>query len=391
MLGEARKNLRQAVSSESENLSEFARREAYLEEFERVCNRFDVEVELDEKSDEEIYQEWQEATNVTASELQKWSRNPCSRQASRKPVTVIKRNLRLLERNKDEWTENDYEDAQRTISFINRMNSEEMRPDSPRKGPHGCPSEWAISLLNWAFNPFDSIPSPSSEVKDDLDAVEQIELQERDNIRKADELAEPVWQMKDVLAEFSREFEDYAMDLEETKDDEKVEQIRQELVEKIDVLMEQLQPPVRKVKEMQEDQVFEFEPVPDQVLYVERDDAEERAEDLGLDGVHTHPVLFGMDMDELPEEVRENLTVHYMAGSQHSDWTRKVKGGEEMSSTRKASRVVHADQEKHLNASEKDEAVRVPPVAIHRVESGATEVSEDVSEVLDSLWEKEDE
>jgi len=215
LLSEAKKNLNQAMS-ESE-LEEFESREAYLNEFDRVCDRFGVEVELEEdKSKDDVYSEWNEHVNMSASELKKWSKNPCSREASVDPQAVIKRNLRLIERNKEDWTENDVEDAERTISFISRMKAQ--RPDSPREGPHGCPSEWAISLLNWAFNPFDSVPTPSSEVKEDLDPVEEVnlssELQERKNIKEAETLAEHAWMMKDVLMEYGREFEDQAIRLE---------------------------------------------------------------------------------------------------------------------------------------------------------------------------------
>lgn len=240
LLSEAREKLSEALSKNE--VEEFKAREAYLNEFERVCSVFGVEIELDEDSDkDDVYSEWNDTVNMSASDLKKWSKNPCSRQASQKPVTVIKRNLRLLERNKGDWTSDDFEDAKRTISFVNRMKG--MRPDSPREGPHGCPSEWAISLLNWAFNPFDSVPTPSSDVKDDLDPVEEVTLQ---------------------------------------------------------------------------------------------------------------------------SEV------------------------EELNDSRKASRIVHGDQKKHLGQEkEEDDSVRVPPVAIHKVEAGkSVEVSDDVEKVLDSLWEE---
>lgn len=135
----------------------------------------DVELEEDDSLDE-VYSEWDEHVNMTASELEQWSNNPCSREASKDPEAVIKRNLRLLTKNKDDWTENDIKDAKRTISFISRMRANE--PDEPRDGPHGCPSEWAISLLNWAFNPFNSVPDIPDD--DDLDDVEKITMRQAD-------------------------------------------------------------------------------------------------------------------------------------------------------------------------------------------------------------------
>lgn len=401
LLFKAQKNLNEAMSNRGEELEEFEAREAYLEEFNRVCDRFDVSIELeeDEMDKDQIFSDWQDHVNLSASELKTWSQNPCSREASQEPVTVMKRNLRLLERNKDEWTENDYKDAKRTISFISRMRG--MRPDSPRKGPHGCPSEWAISLLNWAYNPFDSVPSPSTEVKEDLDPVEKVtlssELQEkRRNIKEAEMLAEQVWVMKDVLEKFNQEFQDIAMSLEEEKDIEEVRNTREQVVDNIDLMMTELESPVETVKgnpveELQEGGngfEYEFEPVPNQVLYESRDMAEERASDIGLDGVHTHPVIF-REPAEIPDELMEDVTVYHMAGESHGAWVDAVKDSEEMSDSRQASEIFHGDQERQLGKEDDEGSVRVPPVAIHKVEGGKTQVDDDVEEVLDELWSQE--
>jgi len=116
---------------------------------------------------DEVYSDWDSAVNMTASELERWSENPCSREASVDADAVIDRNMRLLETDKDEWDTNDIEDAKRTISFIERMASDENRPESPQDGAHGCPSKWAISLLNWAYNPFDSVPDVPDEMDDE--------------------------------------------------------------------------------------------------------------------------------------------------------------------------------------------------------------------------------
>ena len=141
-------------------------------------SRLSVASELDRPSasmDEldEVYADWSDAVNMSASELQRWSGNPCSRQASVDASSVIKRNLRLLETNKEDWELDDVKDAKRTISFVERMSG--MRPDDAGDGSHGCPSDWAISMLNWAHNPFDSLP----EQPDDLDDVDEVELGHR--------------------------------------------------------------------------------------------------------------------------------------------------------------------------------------------------------------------
>lgn len=97
---------------------------------------------------DKIYKEYKEETNMTYNELLKWSKNPCSKKASlsRDP---IKRNLRLLKKNKSEWTKKDVEDAKRTINFINRMRGSEAGDEIK-----GCGvSKKTISLKNWAYNP----------------------------------------------------------------------------------------------------------------------------------------------------------------------------------------------------------------------------------------------
>lgn len=122
---------------------------------------------------DEVYSKWKDSVNMTAGELKKWSVNPCSREASKKPVAVIKRNLRLLDKPKEDWTEKDAADAMRTYNFINRMKPN--KPDgNPKEGVKGCPTKWAISLLNWAYNPFDELP----EIPDEMEKVDEVEYSE---------------------------------------------------------------------------------------------------------------------------------------------------------------------------------------------------------------------
>ena len=132
-----------------------------------------IELESDSTDIDDVYSEWNSAVNMTASELREWSKNPCSREASTDPIAVIRRNLRLLERNKSDWTTNDVEDAKRTISFIERMRGNEGGTEKTG-GTHSCPTNKAISLLNWAYNPYDSVPSAPD--NDKLDDVEEVSL-----------------------------------------------------------------------------------------------------------------------------------------------------------------------------------------------------------------------
>jgi len=300
LLKEAKKNFEGVFEEEFEGDVPLSHR--YNHALSETCSRFGIELEEDGEAElDKVFTEWNDHVNMTADELRRWSKHPCSREASVDPEAVIKRNLRLLERDKDEWTENDVEDAKRTISFISRMKAQQ--PDSPRKGAHGCPSKWAISLLNWAFNPFDSVPEVSKETEKDLEPVEEVTL--------STELGSS----------------------------------------------------------------YEFEPVPDQVLYSDREDALQRARDLGLEGVHEHE--FGPD----------NVTM-YMPGSSHRDWVERVKSLPD----REASELFHADQERHKESLESDEgsSVKISPVSIQQVSDDELRTAEgDVDDVLDDLWSDE--
>jgi hypothetical protein len=166
-----------------------------------------------------------------------------------------------------------------------------------------------------------------------------------------------------------------------------VVEIRSELQALIQAMMRRIQDPVEDINgepidpEMESNRSYEFTPVPNQVLYTDRGDAVQRATDLGLDGVHEHPVFFG-DMESVPEGVREDLTVHYMPGSTHGEWSDRVKGVP--NSEREAAQVFHADQERDQEG-ETEDSVRVQPSAIHEVASEA-EVEGSVEDALDELW-----
>jgi len=101
-----------------------------------------------EKLIDTTYKKYKSKVNMTFTELKIWDKNPCSKKASlnRKP---IKRNLRLLKKNKSDWNLKDVQDAKKTISFISRMKK-------VKSGKIVCKnlSKRDISLLNWGFNPY---------------------------------------------------------------------------------------------------------------------------------------------------------------------------------------------------------------------------------------------
>jgi len=110
-----------------------------------------IEFDVDEDDLDEAFEKFQMATNKTLSEMQRWTNSECSSKASlsRDPNERV---IRLLKKNKDEWTEEDIQDAMRVWSFVQRMKAQ--RPENPREGPGDCSSKWAISLKNWGYDPF---------------------------------------------------------------------------------------------------------------------------------------------------------------------------------------------------------------------------------------------
>jgi len=98
------------------------------------------------------YDDYMKAVNMTYSELKAWSETECSQLASldRGPIN---RNLNLLQTNKAEWGEKEYNDAGKTIAFINRMRENDAGESVIDENGNECGSKRTISLLNWAYDP----------------------------------------------------------------------------------------------------------------------------------------------------------------------------------------------------------------------------------------------
>ena len=113
--------------------------------------KFIVAKAMSDEKITEVYKKYHATVNMSASELESWSRNPCSRGASlsRSPIT---RNLRILRTSRDKWTAATARAANRTISFVSRMKGAEQGKPVKVDGKT-CPSKRDISLKNWAYNP----------------------------------------------------------------------------------------------------------------------------------------------------------------------------------------------------------------------------------------------
>lgn len=95
-----------------------------------------------------IFSKYSQETNMSYSELLEWSKNSCSKKASL-DRRAINRNLNLKSKEKSKWTEKDYREAKKAISFLARHKGQ----------PSGKPvsncnlSKRSIALMNWAFDP----------------------------------------------------------------------------------------------------------------------------------------------------------------------------------------------------------------------------------------------
>lgn len=94
-----------------------------------------------------VFEKYYKLVNMNYSELLEWSKNPASRLASlsREP---IKRNLRILKLNKDEWTSNTVKSALRTISYLSRATKIKSKNLSGYKDY----TRNEIALKNWAYD-----------------------------------------------------------------------------------------------------------------------------------------------------------------------------------------------------------------------------------------------
>ena len=95
---------------------------------------------------DEVFKKYHELVNMSKSQLEEWDENPKSKLASldRKP---IKRNLKLLSKKKEEWTENDLKEANKVISYISRAKEMGKGKVTKKTEPYGRNE---IALRNWA-------------------------------------------------------------------------------------------------------------------------------------------------------------------------------------------------------------------------------------------------
>lgn len=93
-----------------------------------------------------IQKEYFNQINMSYRQLREWSKNPLSLKASltREPLD---RNLRLLSKNKNRWSEQDVKDAIKTISYLKRA----KKIKRSKKEYFGYTKN-EIALKNWGYD-----------------------------------------------------------------------------------------------------------------------------------------------------------------------------------------------------------------------------------------------
>lgn len=104
---------------------------------------------MKDKELDSVYKKYHKLVNMTFTELLIWSKSELSKTASlnRQP---IRRNLRLLSKNKDKWTTKDIFDANKTISYISRAKKIPRAKGVPRKEL----TRNEIALRSWGHDVF---------------------------------------------------------------------------------------------------------------------------------------------------------------------------------------------------------------------------------------------
>lgn len=107
----------------------------------------DIKKAVEKTKLDEVYKKYNETVNMSYKELKNWAENPKSKVASL-DRTPIRRNLRLLQKKKEDWTQKDITDANRTISYVNRAKAIGKGKVTAKSEPFGRNE---IALKNWAF------------------------------------------------------------------------------------------------------------------------------------------------------------------------------------------------------------------------------------------------
>ena len=105
------------------------------------------------KSDDQVFQEFDEAVNMTRKELEEWLKTDESKSVGQsdggsesKGHESGRKILQILEKNKTDYSSDDIDHMRRVVSYVHRHQSQ--KPEGDVKD-----SNWRRSLLNWGHDP----------------------------------------------------------------------------------------------------------------------------------------------------------------------------------------------------------------------------------------------
>nr|WP_296077365.1 DUF3140 domain-containing protein [uncultured Actinoplanes sp.] len=103
---------------------------------------------------DDVYAEFRDAVNMTASELTKWLATDESREVGQKPSgggesvghDSGRKIVRILDKKKAELTEADQEHMRKVVGYVHRHAAQ-------RPGGDVTDTKWRYSLMNWGHDP----------------------------------------------------------------------------------------------------------------------------------------------------------------------------------------------------------------------------------------------
>jgi DNA topoisomerase VI subunit B len=105
------------------------------------------------KSDEQVMEEFDEAVNMSAKELEEWLQTEESREVGQKDGGGESRGhesgrriVEILEKDRDDYTENDVSHMRDVVSYVHRHQAQ--RPEGDVED-----TNWRYSLINWGHDP----------------------------------------------------------------------------------------------------------------------------------------------------------------------------------------------------------------------------------------------
>ncbi len=105
------------------------------------------------KGEEQVIQEFGEAVNMTPKELEDWLGTDESKSVGQsdgggesKGHESGRKIVKILEKNKSDYTDDDFDHMRRVVSYVHRHQSQKPSDDVEN-------SNWRYSLLNWGHDP----------------------------------------------------------------------------------------------------------------------------------------------------------------------------------------------------------------------------------------------